>query len=82
MRSSKQAAIRCRTLLSCFYNRVCEMLTTGYEVNLYVQFGVIFVFKVSIKLYGRASRECESVEVNRFAAVRSKLYLWEVLILL
>jgi hypothetical protein len=58
------------------------MLTAGYEVNLYVQPRLIFVFKASIKLYGRTSRGRESVEVNRFAAVCSKVYLWEVLIVL
>jgi len=58
------------------------MLTAGYEVNLYVQHRLIFVFKVSIKLYGRTSRGRESVEMNRFAAVRCKSYLWEVLIVL
>jgi len=43
------------------------MLTAVYEVNLYVQPRLIFVFKVSIKLYGRTSRGRESVEMTRFA---------------
>jgi len=58
------------------------MLTAGYEVNLYVQPRLIFVFKVSIKLYGKTSRGRESVEMTRFAAVSSKVYLLEVLIVL
>jgi hypothetical protein len=58
------------------------MLTAGCEVNLYVQSRLLFVFKVSIKLCDRTSRGRESEEGNRFAAVRSKVYLWEVLIVL
>jgi len=49
------------------------MLTAEYEVNFYVEPRLIFIFKMSIKLYGRTSRGRESMELNRFAAVRSKV---------